>query len=116
MQTKALPNESRGPKVPIEMDFTCTSLAFIFRGNALDSTFKFCFQCISFIMCFTINHNKVNSVFGYIGLRQKMPKRRNLNPKQDAEFHIETRKDKGGLDGKYISDFKGKLHLLMNVI
>lgn len=45
-----------------------------------------------------------------------MPKRRNLNPKQDARFHIDTGKDKGGLDAKYISDFKGKQHLTMTVI
>ncbi|KAM4544087.1 uncharacterized protein V3H82_021889 [Fundulus diaphanus] len=37
-----------------------------------------------------------------------MQKRRRINPKEDAKYYIDTRKDRVGLDVKYINAFKGR--------
>ncbi|XP_013856382.1 N-lysine methyltransferase SETD8-A, partial [Austrofundulus limnaeus] len=37
-----------------------------------------------------------------------MQRRRRINPKEDAKYYIDKRKDKDGLDIKYINAFKGR--------
>ncbi|MED6243449.1 hypothetical protein ATANTOWER_020272 [Ataeniobius toweri] len=37
-----------------------------------------------------------------------MQRRRRINPKEDAKYYIDSRKDKVGLDVKYINAFKGR--------